>query len=87
MEFLKYTLIAIDLIVCVAIIILALLQAKNSPGASDTIMGGEAAGGGNFYEKNKGRTKEGKMKRWTIILTVVFAVISIVLGIVWELTK
>ena len=86
MEVLKYILITVDVIVCIAIIILALLQAKHSPGASGAVMGG-STGEGNFYEKNKGRTKEGKMKRWTIILTIVFAVLSIVLGIVWEFTK
>ena len=37
----------------------------------------------NFYEQNKGRTKEGKMKRWTIILGVLFAVLAIVLGILY----
>ena len=82
----KYILITIDVIVCIAIIVLALLQAKQSPGASGAVMGG-STGEGNFYEKNKGRTKEGKMKRWTIIFTIIFAVVSIVLGIVWEFTK
>ena len=37
----------------------------------------------NFFEKNKGRTKEGKQKKWTIILSVVFVILSIVLGIVY----
>ena len=35
------------------------------------------------YEKNKGRTKEGKQKRWTIILAIVFAILTIVLGILY----
>lgn len=87
MEVVKYIGMAIYIVVCIAIIILALLQAKQSPGASGTIMGGESSGGGNFYEKNKGRTKEGKMKRWTMILCIVFAVLSIVLGIVWTVAN
>ena len=37
----------------------------------------------NFYEKNKGRTKEGKQKRWTIILAILFAILSIALGILY----
>lgn len=86
MEIVKYIGIFIYVIICIAIIVLALLQAKQSPGASGTIMGG-SSGEGNFYEKHKGRTKEGKMKRWTMILGISFAVLAIALGIVWELSK
>ena len=35
------------------------------------------------YEKNKGRTKEGKQKKWTIILSIIFAILTIVLGIIY----
>ena len=88
MEVVKYIGIVIYLIICVAIIILAMLQAKNSTGASGAVMGGsDGSGSGNFYEKNKGRTKEGKMKRWTIILGVIFAILTIALSIIWEFTK
>lgn len=86
MEIVKYIGIAIYIVVCIAIIILAMLQAKQSAGASGTIMGG-STGEGNFYEKNKGRTKEGKMKRWTIILGIIFVILSVSLGILWEVTK
>ena len=41
------------------------------------------AAANNFYEKNKGRTAEGKMKRATIALMVVFAILTIVLGILY----
>ena len=37
----------------------------------------------NFYEKNKGRTKEGKMKRTTIILGIAFIVLTVVLGVLY----
>ena len=37
----------------------------------------------NFYEKNKGRTKEGKLRRWTIILGVIFAILTIILSIIY----
>ncbi len=36
-----------------------------------------------FYEQNKGRTKEGKLKKWTIILGIVFVVLAIALGILY----
>ena len=82
MEVLKYVLLAIYLVVCVALIIVATIQTKDSSGASGTITGSST---NNFYEKNKGRTKEGKMKRLTIILGITFAVLSLVLGIVYAI--
>ena len=56
------------------------MQTKESQGASGTITGSSTS---NFYEKNKGRTKEGMLKRLTIALSVVFAVLAIVLGILY----
>ncbi len=76
----KYILIGIYVIVCLALIVLAMMQSKDDAGASGTIVGSSSS---NFYEKNKGRTREGKLKRWTIILGVVFAILTIVLGIVY----
>ncbi len=87
MDIIKYIAIFIYIVLCFAIIVLTFLQSKQSSGASGTIVGGESSEGGNFYEKNKGRTKEGKMRRWTIILVVVFAVFSIALGILLEFMK
>lgn len=80
MEVLKYVILAIYLIVCVALIIVATMQTKDSQGMSGTITGSST---NNFYEKNKGRTKEGKLKRLTISLGVVFAILSLVLGIIY----
>ena len=79
MEVLKYILIGIYVIVCFALVIVAMMQTKDDSGASATIIGSSS----NFYEKNKGRTKEGKMKKWTIILGVIFAVLSILLSIMY----
>ena len=80
MEIAKWILVVIYFIVAVAIIILALIQSKDDSGLSSTITGSST---NNFYEKNKGRTKEGKQKRWTIILSIVFAVLTRVLGIIY----
>ena len=80
MEIVKYLLIALYFVNCIALITLAMIQSKEDSGASGTIMGSTT---NNFYEKNKGRTKEGKLKKWTIILGVSFAVLTIVLGIVY----
>lgn len=81
MGFLKTILIIIDVIVCLALIIIASMQSSQDDGASSTIMGGSQSS--NFYERNKGRTREGKLKKWTIILGITFLIITIVLGIVY----
>lgn len=80
MEIAKGILIVIYFIVAIALIILALIQSKEDAGLSSTITGSST---NNFFEKNKGRTKEGKQKRWTIILAVVFAILTIALGIIY----
>ena len=65
MEIAKGILIVIYFIVALALIVLTLIQSKEDEGLSSTITGSST---NNFYEKNKGRTKEGKQKKWTIIL-------------------
>ena len=80
MEILKYIILVIYIIVCIALIILAAVQNSETQGASGTITGSST---NNFYEQNKGRTKEGKLKKWTIILGITFAVLAIVLGILY----
>ena len=80
MNVVKYILMAVYAVVCVALIALMLKQNKDDDGASGTIVGASA---NNFYEKNKGKTTEGKMKRATIILMVTFAVLTLALGIVY----
>ena len=80
MEILKYIILVIYIIVCIALIVLATIQKSERPGASGTITGSST---NNFYEQNKGRTKEGKLKKWTIILGIVFVVLAIVLGILY----
>ena len=57
-----------------------MVQSKEDAGMSATIVGSSS---NNFFEQNKGRTKQGKLKRWTIILGIVFAVLAIVLGILY----
>ncbi len=80
MEIVKGILIVIYFMVALALIILTLIQSKEEEGLSSTITGSST---NNFFEKNKGRTKEGKQKRWTIILAVVFAILTIALGIIY----
>ena len=80
MEIVKGILIVIYIIVSLALIVLTLIQSKEDEGLSSTITGSST---NNFFEKNKGRTKEGKQKRWTIILGIAFVIITIALSIVY----
>lgn len=80
MDIIKYVVLGIYLVVCVALIIVATMQTKESQGAPETITGSST---GNFFEKNKGRTKEGGLKRATITLSVLFAILAIASGILF----
>ena len=74
----------IYLILSLTLIVVATMQTKDSDGASGTITGSSTS---NFYEKNRGRTKEGKLKRLTIILSVLFVILSVALGIMYVVIK
>ncbi len=80
MQVVKIILIVVDLIICVALTILAMIQSKDDEGLSSTITGSST---NNFFEKNKGRTKEGIKKRLTIILGVLFVIVTIALSIIY----
>ena len=80
MEILRNILLVIYIIICLALIVVATIQTKDASGASETITGSST---NNFYEKNKGRTTEGKLKRMTVILGIAFVVGSVVLGILY----
>ena len=82
MQVVKYILLAIYIIICLMLIVLVMMQNKDDKGASGTITGSST---NNFYEKNKTRTREGKLKKWTLILGVVFLVYTIVFGIIYSI--
>lgn len=80
MQIVKGILTGIYFIISIVLIILIMLQSKDDAGMSATITGSSS---NNFFEQNKGRTKEGKQKRWTIILAVAFVVVGIALSIIY----
>ena len=82
MLILKNVCIVLFFIVCFAIIILTMKQSKDDAGLSSTITGSSS---NNFFDKNKGNTKEGKQKRWTIILSIVLIVLCLVLSTIYGL--
>lgn len=80
MQVVKIILVVIQFILCIAVTILAMMQSKEDAGLSSTITGSSK---NNFFEKNKGRTREGMLKSWTIILSVAFVIITIATSIIY----
>ena len=80
MEIIRTILTVIYFIVALVVIVLALIQSKDDAGLSSTITGSST---NNFFEKNKGRTKEGKQKRIMVISSIVFGILTVVLGILY----
>ena len=80
MQVVKIILVVVDLIICLALTILAMVQSKDDAGLSSTITGSST---NNFFEKNKGRTKEGMQKKRTIILGISFVIVTIALSIIY----
>lgn len=80
MQIVKGILTGIYLVVCVLLVILVMAQSKEDAGMSAAITGSSS---NNFFEQNKGRTKEGKQKKWTIILAVAFVVLGVALSVIY----
>ncbi|HOZ54608.1 MAG TPA: preprotein translocase subunit SecG [Clostridia bacterium] len=80
MEIIKNIVLVIYILICFALIVVATIQTKDASGASETITGSST---NNFYEKNKGRTTKGKLKKLTVTLAIAFIIGSIVLGILY----
>ncbi len=64
----------IDVIVCIALIALVIMQEGNSQGLGT--LGGNTD---TFYGKNKGRAFDVQLKRITSVLAIAFGIITIVL--------
>ncbi len=67
------------ILICVAIVVIVLMQDSKSEGLSAAITGGAASN--SYWSKNKGRSKEGMMAKATLVLAALFIVLSIVLNL------
>lgn len=68
------------ILVCLAMIVLVMMQEGNENGLSSSIAGGMSET--SYAAKNSGRTKEGQLKKYTRILLAAFMVIALVLNII-----
>ncbi|HHV60339.1 MAG TPA: preprotein translocase subunit SecG [Clostridiaceae bacterium] len=79
MEVLKYIMVILHLIIALAIVIMVLMQSGKSAGLSGSIAGGAET----FFGKNKGRTLDALLGKYTSIAAVAFLVTSIILQFVF----
>lgn len=77
MTVLKVILTVIFLIICVAMVVIVLMQEGDQSGLTSSISGGS----GTFWEKNKGRSAEGKLEKLTKYAAILFFVLALVLNI------
>ena len=76
MEICRYILMGIFVLLCIVATVLVLLQEGKSQG-----LGAIAGGSESYWGRNKGRSMEGNLEKWTKILMVVFFVLAIVLNL------
>ncbi len=72
-----YIVIGLQVILSLILIIVVLFQSGNQRGLSGSIAGGAET----FFGKNKGRTIDAKLKKWTAIVAVLFLASSIALSL------
>ncbi len=71
------TTLIVQIILSLILIVVVLFQSGNQEGLSGAIAGGAET----FFGKNKGRTLDAKLKKWTSVVAVLFLVTSVLLGI------
>ena len=76
MEILRYILMGIFVLVCIVATVLVLLQEGRSQG-----LGAIAGAAESYWGKNKGRSMEGNLEKWTKILMVVFFILAVILNL------
>lgn len=76
MTILKYVLMVLFVLVCIIATVLVLMQEGRSQG-----LGAIAGAAETYWGKNKGRSMEGNLEKWTKILMAVFFVLAVILNL------
>ena len=74
---LKTVLYCVQFICVIAILILVLMQPSKADGLKGFMTGTQET----FFSKNKSKTREVKLVRWTVVFTVLFGVNTILINI------
>ena len=75
MEVFKNIVVIIYMIVCVAMILITTFQAKDSENSIEDTY--DDVRPNKYFEKNRSRTKVGRIQKRTIIIGIVFAVLTV----------
>ena len=78
MSVLRVIMTVMHIMFCISIIVIVLLQSGKQAGLSGAIAGGAET----FFGKNKGRTIDAMLSRYTSVAAVLFLVTSIVLQLI-----
>ncbi len=78
MDTLRIIVTALYVVICIALVIVVIMQEGKSAG-----LGAISGMADTYWGKNKGRSIEGKLELATKILAVLFIVISLVLNMKW----
>lgn len=76
MAALKIVLTILFILVCIALVVLVLMQEGKSAG-----LGAISGAAETYWGKNKGRSMEGQLVKFTKILAVLFMVLAVVLNL------
>lgn len=83
MSWFHYVLGSILIIASIVIVVLVMLQQSKQAGLSGAIAGGADT----FFGKNKGRTMEAKLAKFTKILAIIFMVVSLASVVLFAFVK
>ncbi|MBE5821594.1 MAG: preprotein translocase subunit SecG [Clostridiales bacterium] len=85
MEILKIVLLVVDAIICLALVVLMLLQSDKTEGAGTVVTGSSSSDG--YLNNNKDRSRDGVLRRLTILSGALFMIITYVLGLIYIVPK
>ena len=77
MQILYYVLAVLHIVGCITLVTFILLQKKSSQGLGSVAGMGSAQN--TYWDKNKGRSVEGRLEKYTKILAVIIGILTIVL--------
>ena len=69
---------AVEIIISVALIVVILMQSKNASGLTGAL--GGMGQSNTYWDKNKGRSLEGKLTKYTKILATLFIIFALVIS-------
>lgn len=70
------------MLICLIVIVIILMQESKSDGLSSVITGDNSE---SFFSKNKGLSKDRFLSKLTVVLSVAFAIVAIVLSVLMRL--